>query len=183
MAEAAVRQVIAEESVDDVLTVDKALIQSRAAGIAQVTLDAYETGLRIVDVQLLESNPPEAVADAFRDVASAREDKQTVVNEALAYQNEVIPAARGAASQTVYAARAYSAQKVEAATGEAARFSAQQVAYAGQPAITYIRLYLEAVEYVLPGVRKFLVDPTVTLQTTDLWFAEDSALTTFPPTP
>lgn len=183
IAEAAVRQVVAEEAVDDVLTIDKALIQSRAAGIAQTTLDAYETGLRIVDVQLLESSPPEAVADAFRDVASAREDKQTVVNEALAYRNEIIPVARGDAATVVAETRAYAAEKVNAATGEAARFSAQQVAHAGQPTITHIRLYLEAVENILPGVRKFLVDPTVTLQTTDLWFAEDSMLTTFPPRP
>ena len=123
------------------------------------------------------------MADAFRDVASAREDTQTVVNEALAYQNEVIPAARGGAATTVYTARAYAAEKVNAATGEATRFTAQQIAHAGQPDITHIRLYLEAVENILPGVRKFLVDPAVTLQTTDLWFAEGSALSTFPPRP
>ena len=182
-AEAAVRQVIAEEAVDNVLTVDKALIQSRAAELAQATLDAYQTGLRLVDVQLLESSPPEAVADAFRDVASAREDKQTVINEALAYKNEVIPTARGDAATTVNAAKAYAAQKVNGATGEAARFAAQQAAHAGQPEITHVRLYLEAIENVLPGVRKFVVDPAVTLQTTDLWFAEGSTVTSFPPRP
>ncbi|HLF28021.1 MAG TPA: FtsH protease activity modulator HflK [Anaerolineae bacterium] len=182
-AEAAVRQVIAEEAVDNVLTVDKALIQSRAAALAQPTLDAYQTGLQIVDVQLLESSPPEAAADAFREVASAREDKQTVVNEALAYQNEIIPTARGDAATTVNAAKAYAAEKVNAATGEAARFTAQQTAHADMPAITHIRLYLEAVENVLPGVRKVLVDPSVTLQTTDLWFAGDSTVTAFPPRP
>jgi len=182
-AEAAARQVIAEEAVDNVLTIDKALIQSRAAELAQATLDAYETGLQIVDVQLLESSPPEAVADAFRDVSSAREDKQTVVNEALAYQNEVVPTARGDAATLVNAARAYAAEKVNAAQGEAARFSAQQAAHADQPAITHVRLYLEAIENVLPGVRKVLVDPSVTLQTTDLWFAGDSQAATFPPRP
>lgn len=182
-AEAAARQVIAEEAVDNVLTVDKALIQSRAAQMAQTTLDAYQTGLRIVDVQLLESSPPEAVADAFRDVASAREDKETVINEALAYQNEVIPVARGEAVTTVFEAQAYAAQKVNAATGEAARFTAQQVAHADQPEITHVRLYLEAVENVLPGVHKFVVDPAVSLATTDLWFAEGSTLASFPPRP
>jgi len=182
-AEAAVRQVIAEESVDDVLTVDKDPIQSRAAALAQATLDSYETGLRIVDVQLLESSPPEAVADAFRDVSSAREDKQTVVNEALAYQNEVVPTARGDAATLINAGRAYAAEKVNTATGQAARFNAQQVAHADLPAITHIRLYLEAVENVLPGVRKILVDPTVTLETTDLWLVGDSTVSTFPPRP
>ncbi len=180
-AEAAVRQVVAEESVDNVLTVDKSLIQSRAAKIAQGTLDAYESGLRIVDVQLLESSPPEAVADAFRDVSSAREDKQTVVNEALAYQNEIIPAARGEAAQAVYSAQTYAAEKTSAASGEAERFAARQEAHAALPAITHIRLYLEAIETVLPGVRKFIVDPAVTLQTTDLWFSDSSTITSFPP--
>lgn len=182
-AEAAVRQVIAEEAVDDVLTIDKADIQWRAASIAQATLDTYETGLRIVDVQLLESSPPEGVAEAFRDVASAREDKQTLINEALADKNETIPLARGDAATTVNAARAYAAEKQNLARGEAARFIAQQAAHAGRPEITHIRLYLEAIEKVLPGVRKFVLDPAITLQTTDLWFSEGSQLSSFPPQP
>jgi membrane protease subunit HflK len=182
-AEAGVRQVIAEEAVDNVLTVDKAAIQARASQLAQATLDAYQTGLRIADVQLLESSPPEAVADAFRDVASAREDKQTVINEALAYQNEVIPTSRGDAATAVNAAKAYAAQKTNTAQGEATRFAAQDRAHDGQPAITHVRLYLEAVENVLPRVRKILVDPAVTLQTTDLWLTGDSKVTTFPPNP
>ena len=182
-AEAAVRQVVAEEAVDDVLTIDKAEIQQRAASIAQAILNTYETGLRIVDVQLLESSPPEGVAEAFRDVASAREDKQTLVNEALADQNEAIPSARGDAATTINAARAGAAEKLNQAGGEAARFIAQQAAHAGRPEITHIRLYLEAVEKVLPGVRKFVLDPTITLQTTDLWFSDGSSLSSFPPEP
>lgn len=182
-AEAAVRQVVAEEAVDDVLTVDKAGIQSRAAALAQATLDAYQSGLQVVDVQLLESSPPEAVADAFRDVSSAHEDKQTIINEALAYQNEVIPAARGDAATAVNAARAYAAEKTNRATGEAGRFAAQQAAHAGQRDLTHIRLYLEAVEAVLPGVRKYVVDPTINVLTTDLWFSDDAAPSAFPPRP
>lgn len=182
-AEAALRQVIAEEAVDDVLTVDKAMIQSRAAQIAQATLDSYGAGLRIVDVQLLESSPPEPVAEAFRDVASAREDKETVINEALAYQNEVTPAARGQAVTMVNASLAYAAEKVNAAAGESARFASQQEAHADRPEITHVRLYLEAAETVLAGARKFVVDPSVSLLTTDLWFDGGSTLSGFPPRP
>lgn len=182
-AEAAVRQVIAEEAVDNILTVDKAEIQQQAAMITQKTLDTYETGLRIVDVQLLESSPPEAVADAFRDVASAREDKQTLVNEALADQNEAVPTARGDAAQTVNAARAYAVEKLNLARGEAARFTAQQVAHAGRPEITHVRLYLEAVEKFLPRVKKFILDPSITTQTTDLWFSQGTQIDSFPPQP
>ena len=182
-AEAAVRQVIAEEAVDQVLTIDKAEIQRRAASIAQVTLDTYETGLNIVDVQLLESRPPEAVADAFQDVASAWEDKQTLVNEALADQNEAIPTARGDAAKTINTARAYAAEKLNGAAGDATRFVAQQTAHADRPEITHIRLYLEAIEKVLPGVQKFVLDPSITLKTTDLWFSQGSPLSSFPTEP
>ncbi|MFH1185527.1 MAG: FtsH protease activity modulator HflK [Chloroflexota bacterium] len=182
-AEAAVRQVVAEEAVDDVLTIDKAEIQQRAARLAQATLDTYETGLRIIDVQLLESSPPEGVADAFRDVASAWEDKQTLINEALADKNEAIPSARGEAAETISAARAYASAKLNRAEGEATRFIAQQTAHAGRPDVTHIRLYLESIEKVLAGVRKFVLDPTITLQTTDLWFYEGSALSAFQPEP
>lgn len=182
-AEAAVRQVIAEEAVDKILTVDKAEIQRRTATIAEATLDTYETGLRIVDVQLLESSPPEAVADAFRDVASAREDKQTLVNEALAYQNEIIPTARGEAATTTNTARAYAAEKLNRAKGEAARFIAQQTAHDDRPEITHIRLYLEAIEKVLPGVKKFILDPSIALETTDLWFSQGTTISSFPPQP
>ncbi len=183
VAEAAVRQVIAEEAVDKILTVDKAEIQQRAAKITQTTLDTYETGLRIVDVQLLESSPPEAVAEAFRDVSSAREDKQTLVNEALADQNAAIPTARGEAATTINAARAYAAEKLNLAQGDAARFAAQQAAHADRPEITHIRLYLEAIEKVLPGVQKFILDPSIALQTTDLWFSQGARLDSFPPEP
>jgi membrane protease subunit HflK len=83
----------------------------------------------------------------------------------------------------VNAAKAYAAQKTNTAQGEATRFAAQDRAHDGQPAITHVRLYLEAVENVLPRVRKILVDPAVTLQTTDLWLTGDSKVTTFPPNP
>ena len=132
---------------------------------------------------MLESSPPEAVADAFRDVASAREDKETLVNEALADQNEAIPTARGDASTIINAARAYAAEKLSAAKGEAARFTAQQTAHAGRPEVTHIRLYLEAIERVLPGVQKFILDPSVMLQTTDLWFSQGPVVSSFPPEP
>lgn len=181
--EAAVRQVIAQERVDALLTVDKAAVQQRAAVLAQQILDSYMSGMAVQGIQLLESSPPPEVADAFRDVASAREDRNTLINEALAYQNENLPAARGAAEVTIQAALAYRAEKLGQVSGEATRFADRQAAYAAAPDVTRIRLYLEAVELVLPGVRKFILDPAIRLQTTDLWIPNSQGITSFPSQP
>lgn len=181
--EAAMRQVVAQEGVDGLLTVDKAAIQRRATELTQFALNNYSAGVSVISVQLLESSPPPEVADAFRDVASAREDKNTFINEALAYQNEVLPVARGDAEKTVQAANAYRSEKIALATGEADQFAKRQSAYAQAPEVTRLRLYLEAVEKILPGARKFIVDAAIRLQTTDLWIPGANGLTTFPPRP
>ena len=181
--EAAMRQVVAQEGVDALLTVDKAGIQLRATALAQQTLDGYRAGLTVASVQLLESSPPPEVAEAFRDVASAREDHNTFINEALAYKNENLPVARGDAEKTLQDANAYRADKVAKATGEANEFTSRQGAYAKAPDVTRVRLYLEAVEKVLPGARKFVLDSAIKLQTTDLWVGGPNGPQTFPPQP
>ena len=135
----------------------------------------------VAGVQLLESSPPPEVADAFRDVASAREDRNTFINEALAYQNEIVPVARGDAEKAIQAANTYRSEKIARANGEAARFASQQGAYAQAPDVTRVRLYLEAIEKVLPGARKFVLDSAVKMQTTDLWIPGASGTQTFPP--
>ncbi len=180
VADAAMRQVVANEGVDALLTVDKSAIQERAAVLTQTALTGYASGLRVVGVQLLESSPPPEVAEAFRDVASAREDKNTFVNEALAYQNEILPLARGDAETNIQAANAYRSDTVALAAGEAARFASRQGAYADAPEITRLRLYLESVERILPGARKFVLDAAVQLQTTDLWFPGLNGVQGFP---
>lgn len=182
-ADSAMRQVIATETVDSLLTVEKAAIQQKAAALAQKALDGYDSGLRVVGAQLLESSPPPEVADAFRDVASAREDKNTFINEALAYKNEILPVARGNAETNIQSANAYRAEKTGLAAGEASLFASRQGAYANAQEITRLRLYLEAVEKVLPGARKFILDAAVKLETTDLWFPGIGNAQVFPTQP
>jgi membrane protease subunit HflK len=182
-SEAAMRQVVAGESVDALLTMDKSTIQQRVASLTQSALDGYQSGLQITGIQLLESSPPPEVAEAFRDVASAREDRNTFINEALAYQNEILPVARGDAEKAIQAANAYQAEKIALASGEAAQFASQQGAYAQAPVITRLRLYLESVERVLPGARKFVLDSAVRMQSTDLWFPGVNGASNFPPQP
>jgi len=180
---AALRQAVAREAVDALLTVDKTNIQDQATTLAQATLDRSQAGIRIVGVQLLESAPPPEVAESFREVASAREDRNTFVNEAVAYQNEVIPLARGDAHTAAQQAASYSAEKIARATGEAAVFVARQNSYADAPEITRQRLYLEAIERALPGARKFLLDPKISPETTDLWIPRSAEAQILPQQP
>ena len=91
--------------------------------------------------------------------------------------------ARGDAEKTIQAANAYRVEKLALATGDAALFTSRQGAYAASPEVTRLRLYLEAVEKVLPGARKFVLDAAVRLQTTDLWFPGPNGAQTFPAQP
>lgn len=166
---AALREVVAREAVDALLTVDKDKIEKQTADRARALLSQNDVGVRIIGVQLLESAPPPEVTQSFRDVASAREDRNTFVNEALAYQNEIIPVARGEAEKIRQTANAYAIEEQGMATGEATSFVARQSAYTSAPEITRQRLYLEAIETSLPGARKFVIDPAVSPQSTDLW--------------
>jgi len=171
-AEAAIRRVTAEVPVDAILTGQKAQIEKQTAAVIQATLNAYNSGMKVVDVQLLESSPPPEVADAFRDVASAREDMNTYINEARAYENQEIALARGQSSQAVEAAQVYWIEKTSGALEESIRFLFRRHAYLERPAVTRERLYLEAVEQILSGAQKYLVDPGIQLIETDLWFTE-----------
>lgn len=171
-ADAAIRRVVAEEPVDAILTGEKDLIEEQAARIIQATLDAYESGVQVIDVRLLEANPPPEVADAFRDVASAREDMNTYINEAQAYENEQVALARGESFKILETAKVYWIDKASNAVGESVRFLFQRHAYVESPDVTRQRLYLEAVEKVLRGAKKYLIDPRVELAETDLWFTE-----------
>jgi membrane protease subunit HflK len=176
VAEAAIRRVAAEETVDSILTQNKDMIEEKAATLIQQMLDDYGSGLQLTDVQILESSPPSEVADAFRDVASAHEDKNTYINEARAYENQEVALARGQAVTIQEKARAYKSDKVNVAIGEAVQFLFRQYAYVESPQITQQRLYLETVERVLAGAQKYLVDSSVKLIETDLWFLEQGKL-------
>lgn len=156
-AEAALRQVIGSQPIDEALTTGKAEIQTDVYNLLQSLLDEYETGLTVVTVQLQDVHPPEAVAQAFKDVASAKEDKVKYINEAHAYYNEIIPEARGQAAEMILEAEAYRERLVARAEGEAARFTSLLNEYKLSPEVTRKRLYLETMESILPGWDKLLV--------------------------
>lgn len=169
-AEAAIRQSVAERGVDDLLTTEREAILAQTLDRTQTLLDKHKAGVRIANVQLQQVTPPAEVAAAFQDVASAREDKNTYINEAWAYRNEIVPVARGNAEQAIRMAEAEKQRRTDLATGEADRFAQKLVSYRTAPEITRVRLYLEALEQVLPAVNKFILDPGVRTDSTELWF-------------
>jgi membrane protease subunit HflK len=104
-------------------------------------------------------DPPEQVKDAFHEVVRAREDRERLINEALGYQEDVIPKARGQAEQVARAAEAYKAQRLIRAQGDAAKFVTILKEYEGAQEITEQRLYLETLQRVLPKAQKIIISP------------------------
>ena len=158
VAEAAIRQVIGQRLIDEALTVGKAEIQLDTQALLQKTLDEYEAGVQIAAVQLQDVKPPEAVAAAFKDVASAKEDKEKLINEAHGYRNDIIPKAKGEAAQAVNQAQGYSQARVERAKGEADRFLKTLKEYRQAKGIIRKRIYLETMEEILPNIEKIIID-------------------------
>src|SRR5215470_14604160 len=126
---------------------------------AQKCLDDYRTGVRLSTVNIETVVAPPEAADAFRDVASARTDTARIVSEAQSYTNDLLPRARGEARQMIESAQGYRASRVNQAAGDAARFSAIAAEYAKAPEVTSSRLYIEALEQILPKIRKLIIDP------------------------
>ncbi|NIW11240.1 MAG: FtsH protease activity modulator HflK, partial [Gammaproteobacteria bacterium] len=124
VARAAVTEILGGMRVDDLLTVAKSQIQKMIAQKAQKMLDEYRSGLYILNVNLQEVNPPKEVAQAFRDVASAKEEREEKINKAQGYWNAVIPEARGKAHKTISDAEGYKEEVMNVARGDAEKFSA-----------------------------------------------------------
>ncbi|MBQ9537592.1 MAG: FtsH protease activity modulator HflK [Desulfovibrionaceae bacterium] len=148
-AEAAMREVIGNSQIDSAITDGKLKIQSDATALLQQILNRYKAGILIIAVQLQDVHPPKDVIDAFKDVASAREDKSRIINEAEAYRNELLPKARGQAAAIRNEAEAYAAQRIQGARGEAERFSQLLVEYKKAPKVLEQRLYYESMEDIL----------------------------------
>ncbi len=158
-AESAMREVIGKNKIDSALTSGKLEIQVQTMDLLQQIMDRYKAGVRIVAVQLQNVHPPNEVVEAFKDVASAREDKSRFINEADAYRNDLIPKARGQASVVINDAQAYKESAILKAKGDAARFKNVLREYVKAPDITRKRMYLETMEEILsdPTVRKMVL--------------------------
>jgi membrane protease subunit HflK len=155
--------VVGTRNIDDVLTTGKIQIQADVKERLTESLAENDIGLMIIDVKVNDSEPPtEAVAKAFRDVETAKQQKATAINQALEYQNSKIPAAKANADKIVKAAEGAKQAKINLATGERDKFLAMFNEYSNFPSITRQRMYLEMIEAVLPNVTVYIDDNTGT---------------------
>jgi len=169
-ARSALRQVVGEMNIDSILATAKSHVLEKTKILTQSSLDDWNSGIHVVGVQLLQADPPAEVMEAFRDVASAREDRETYINQAFGYRDSTIPEARGMAEKMIMAAQGSKAERVNYALGEASRFHQQHAEHDKARQVTETRLYIEKMERVLAPVEKILIDPEVKQGIMDLWF-------------
>ena len=158
VGESAIREVIGRSKLDEVLESGRQEIVARTKELIQRTLDAYKAGIEVTSVNLQDVKVPNEVAPAQADAIKAREDREGFTLKAQAYENDIIPRARGAAARQVLDARAYRARKVADAEGEAQRFTQLLTEYERAPGVTRERLYLETLERILAASKKVVID-------------------------
>lgn len=158
VSESVMREIISASNLAPILNRDRALIAQTAKERIQETLNAYDSGIRIVRVNLLKADPPAEVIDSFREVQAAEQERDRLQRQADAYANRVMAEARGEAAQIREAAEGYRARVVNVAEGEASRFTSIVEQYATAPEIIRKRMYLETMENVLGKVDKVILD-------------------------
>ncbi|EJF10445.1 FtsH protease activity modulator HflK [Pontibacter sp. BAB1700] len=159
MSESAMRKIVGDRTVNEVLTVGRQEVATSMEVLLQRMCDEYENGIRIDQVVLQDVNPPETVKPSFNAVNQAQQERETLINQAESEYNRIIPRARGEADETIQLAEAYALTRVNVATGEAARFNSLFEEYVKAPEVTKKRLYLETMERILPKIGdKVIVD-------------------------
>jgi HflK protein len=168
----ALRSVVAKHAIDAVYTTAREEIESSTVATAQAMLDRYHAGIELLSLRLLYVHPPEAVHDAFRDVASAQEDKLRTINLANVFAVEKVNQAKGEAAAMIEGAMAFKEQRIKGAQADADAFALRLDAYKSAPELTRFRLQLETLEQVLPGVRKFVRPGSGEVKDFDLWLLQ-----------
>ena len=161
-AESAMREIIGRSAFEYARTQGRSPIEQEARKLIQGLLDNYNAGIAVSQVELQKVDPPEAALAAFRDVQAARADKESSVNGAQAYFNEITQRAGGEAQTIIKGAEGYKAQTVALATGNAQRFDLVMTQYEKAKDITQRRIYLETMEQVLKNMNKVLIDSKTT---------------------
>ena len=156
-SEASLRTVIGRHNIDEALTSGKFMIQEESKELIQNILDKYNTGILIVAVQLQDVSPPEQVIAAFKDVASAKEDKNRMVNQAEGYRNDIIPKARGEAQAQIREAEGYKEARIARAEGDVSKFNSVLKEYRKSKEVTETRMFLETAEEILSNREKIIV--------------------------
>lgn len=156
--ESAVREVVGKSQLDFIMTEGQFEVADKTRVLLQQILDRYKCGIQITQVQMQKASPPDDVKAAFEDAIKAREDGDRYIQDAKAYENDIIPRARGGAARLIQEAQGYKASVTARAEGDARRFSSIEREYVKAPTVTRERLYLETMEQVLSSASKIFVD-------------------------
>ena len=152
-----VRNVVGSSTVDSVLTDGKENIQMQVKALVTEILAEYDIGLTLVDVKIQDAEPPtQDVIEAFKAVETAKQQAETVVNDAKAYQNAQLPLAKAQADKTIQNAEYLKQKRINEAAEQVAMFTAMYEEYAKNPQITKSRMYYEAIQEILPGVKLYI---------------------------
>ena len=156
-SQAAMRQVVGDHSVDEVIIINRQDVAIEARDLIQDFLDKYKTGIDVVTVNLQDVNPPVPVQPAFNEVNEAKQEKERIINEALEAYNNVIPQARGIAEQEISKAEGYAINRINRSRGDAERFLALYKEYSRAKDVTRRRLYLETMLEVMPKAKQIYI--------------------------
>src|SRR6266542_2448507 len=157
LSESVMREVIGDRTVDEVLTIGRHDIETSTLKRLADLCSQYGLGIQIQQVQLATVRPPPVVQAAFNEVNQAQQEKQTAINQAWAVYNDAVPNARGQAKEREKQAEAYAFRRVNEAKGEAQKFSLLLAEYRKAPEVTRRRLYLEAMQAILPNLQKKII--------------------------
>ena len=157
VASSAIREVVGNTPISSILSNKKQMIANKIEVLMQSVLDQYGAGVVIEQVKLLRAEPPEQVIAAYRDVQTAKADKERSINQAESYKNDILPRARGEAAKITEEANAYKAYTVSKAKGDTARFDEIYNQYKNNREVTEERLYIETVESVLKDASKVIM--------------------------
>ncbi len=159
VSEAAMRQIVGDRTVNEVLTVGRAEVATQVEIILQDICNEYEMGIKIEQVVLQDANPPDPVKPSFNGVNEAQQQRETLINQARADYNRIIPRAKGEALETVQQAEGYALDRVNRAQGEVSKFNDLYAEYIKAPEVTKTRIFLETMEDILPKMgQKIITD-------------------------
>lgn len=159
LAQSCIRRVIGQYTVDDVLTTGKTEIQAVIKEEMIKELEANDIGVTLVNITIQDSEPPTVeVMEAFKNVETAKQAKETTINNANKYANEKLPEATAKVDQIIKDAEAKQTQRINEANAEVAKFNAMYEEYIKNPEVTKLRMYFEAMENVLPGAKVYVTD-------------------------
>lgn len=166
ISQSCIRTVIGSYTVDDVLTTGKNEIQAKIKEMIIARLEEQDIGVQLVNITIQDSEPPTTeVMEAFKAVETAKQGKETAINNANKYRNEQLPQAQAKADGIIKDAEAQKTERINEATAQVARFNAMYQEYIKNPTITRQRMFYEAMEEILPDLKVIIESPSGDMQT------------------